>query len=226
MDENIKTPGMATLEGWFSAPRMARYTGARDPSALYVWDARLSKALLEDISHVEVLLRNFMADRLAADCERATGDRSWFDHLGRYNLRPEFSRSLERARSRLSHEGRRPTYDRVVAAMSFDVWRFLLVSRLEPTVWRALRSRANGGMPNYPGCRRSPFESRVATLYGLRNRCSHQEHLVMGDAAEESARLDGCVEAIRWVASAIDPAAAAWVLANSRVAQIRSERPK
>ena len=60
MDENIKTPDMATLEGWFSAPRMARYADARDPAALYVWDARLSKALLEDISHVEVLLRNFM----------------------------------------------------------------------------------------------------------------------------------------------------------------------
>ena len=81
-------------------------------------------------------------------------------------------------------------------------------------------------MPNYPGCRRTPFESHVATLYGLRNRCSHQKHLVMGDTAEESARLDGCVEAIRWMVSAIDPAAAAWILANSRVAGIRSERPE
>lgn len=54
---------------------MARYEVASDPGTLYVWDVRLQKAYLEDIGHVEVLLRNFIADRLAADCERLTGDR-------------------------------------------------------------------------------------------------------------------------------------------------------
>ncbi|WP_307738570.1 Abi family protein [uncultured Parolsenella sp.] len=225
MDTNFKTADISRLSAWFSGPRMARYAAAPDPAALYVWDERLSKAYLEDVSHVEVLLRNFVSERLAADCERATGDRRWFDHPVRYNLRAEFARSLERAESRLAREGKEATYDRVVAALSFDVWRFLLVSRLEPTVWRALRSEANGGMPNYPGCRRAGFESRVVTIYNLRNRCSHQEHLVLDDIGEESRRLDECSGAIRWIASAIDPEAAEWILANSRVAEIRASRP-
>ena len=64
----------------------------------------------------------------------------------------------------------------------------------------------------------------IATLEGWFFAPRMVRYAGAGDAAEESARLDGCVEAIRWVASAIDPAA--WVLVNSRVAQIRRERPE
>lgn len=225
MEEEFNTPGLATLEVWFSEARMKRYASSKEPAALYVWDERLQKAFLEDVAHIEVLLRNFIATRLANDCERATGDREWYAHPERYNTSTSFGRSVEKARVRLSREGKDIAYDRVIAALPMDVWRFLLVSRLEPTVWRALRSRANGGMPHYPGTRRADFEAHVNVVYRLRNRCSHQEHLVLEDPDEEKAALDVYADAIDWVARKIDLAAADWIQSNSRVASVRSQRP-
>ena len=176
---------------------------------------------------MEVLLRNFISDRLARDCERRTGgvDRNWFNHPRTYNLNGEFQRALDKAERRRAHEGKALSRDGVVAALSMDTWRFLLVKRLEPTIWRALRDKRNGGMPNYPGQNRAAFESHVSSIYRLRNRCSHQEHLVMENAAEESAYLDSLSQSIGWVAEKIDPDAAGWILANSRVAEVRSQRP-
>lgn len=213
------------LQTWFSEARMARYAGATSPSELYVWNERMSKAYLEDISHVEVLLRNFIAARLAADCERGTGDRKWYEHPARYNLGDEFQKAVRKAKARLSHSGKRSSYDSVIAALSFDTWRFLLVRRLEPTVWRALRAKGNGGMPNYPGTSRADFEAHVKVIYELRNRCSHQEHLVMGTEAVKKAYLDRCTDAPRWVAERIEPEAASWISSNSRVAAVRASRP-
>lgn len=226
MNEINKTPDIDTLKSWFSSARMERYAAASDPSALYVWDVCLQKAYLEDIEHVEVLLRNFIADRLAVDCERAVGDRAWFDHPDRYRASESFRRSVSAAKSRIGFEGKTVTYDQVIAGLSLDVWRFLLVSRLEPTVWRALRDKRNGGMPHYPGTNRADFERNVITVYRMRNRCSHQEHLVQNDPGTENRDLDACFAALDWVARKIDPEAADWIRANSRVAKLRSQRPQ
>ena len=225
MKEEFKTPDLAKLGKWFSAARMGRYAGAPDPAALYVWDARLQKAFLEDISYVEVLLRNFISERLAADCEREEGNRAWYDHPERYGMNEGTRSSIAKAKSRLAHAGKAITYDCMVAALTFDTWRFLLVRRHEPTVWRVLRDRRNGGMPYYPGTSRADFEKHVAIVYSLRNRCSHQEHLVRDDVGEEERALDFYAEAIDWVARKIDPEAAGWIRANSRVESVRRLRP-
>ena len=218
---------MDKLCDWFSSARMSRYAAAVNPGALYVWDDRLSKAYLEDVAHVEILLRNFITSRLAVDYGRryATEHGNWFDNLGTYNLDDKFASSVARAKLRISYTGKEVTYDRVIAALSFDVWRYLLVKRLEPTVWKAVRDKRNGGMPHYPGASRSDFEQHVSVIYTLRNRCSHQEHLVQTDLDEESRRLDFFSENIYWVAEKIDPAAAEWIWLNSRVTEVRASRP-
>lgn len=46
------------LDRWFSSERMSTYSFHSDPEALYVWNNHVTKAFLEDIQHVEVLLRN------------------------------------------------------------------------------------------------------------------------------------------------------------------------
>lgn len=233
MSETDKNPDITRLSSWFSEARMARYATAAGPAALYAWDVRLQKAFLEDVEHVEVLLRNFVAQRLAADCLRRTGkddpeaaDRRWYDHPDLYNLNDKFASSVRKAKSRLRREHTPTDYDHIVAALSLDTWRFLLVRRLEPTVWRALRAKENGGMPNYPGTSREGFEARVTTIYHLRNRCSHQEHLVLADEDEETRQLDQYAGALAWVAEKIDPEAAEWIASVSRVAMLRSERPE
>lgn len=227
MSEEAKDIEFEDLARWFSPARMSCYAKASDPVSLYIWDERLAKAYLEDVSHIEVLLRNFISERVAADCERKTDgvDRDWFDHPELYNLNDEFKRALDKVRRRLAHERKTPSYDGIVAGLSMDTWRFLLVKRLEPTVWRALRDKRNGGMPYYPGQNRMIFEGHVNRVYKLRNRCSHQEHLVGNNLSEESDYLDSLSESISWIAKRIEPDAADWILANSRVAEVRSQRP-
>lgn len=212
---------------WFSAARMERYADSSDPGALYVWDGRLSKAFLEDMAHVEILLRNFIASRLANDyARRNVGEGgNWFDDLKLYNLDEKFAASVAKAKRRIVYTGRAVTYNRVIAALSLDVWRYLLVRRLEPTVWKAVRDKRNGGMPHYPGASRVDFEQRVSVIYTLRNRCSHQEHLIMDDLDEEQRHLDFLAGSINWVAEKIDPDAARWIQSNSRVTEVRANRP-
>lgn len=218
---------MQKLCEWFSAARMERYAASINPGALYVWDGRLSKAFLEDIAHVEILLRNFIASRLANDyARRKVGEGgNWFDDLKLYNLDEKFAASVAKAKQRIVYTGRAVTYNRVIAALSLDAWRYLLVRRLEPTVWKAMRDKRNGGMPYYPGASRADFEQHVSVVYTLRNRCSHQEHLIRDDLDEENRYLDPLSENICWVAEKIDPDAAEWIRANSRVAEIRASRP-
>lgn len=111
MDDGFKTDDLGKLQQWFSVARMARYADTPDSSALYVWDMRLQKAFLEDIAHVEVLLRNFIANRLATDCMREEGDRAWYDHPDRYGMNDGTRNSIAKAKSRLAHEGKVVTYE-------------------------------------------------------------------------------------------------------------------
>lgn len=213
----------ALLTRWFSSPRMERYSSANDPVALYVWNTRMAKSFLEDVDHLEVLLRNFIADRLTADA----GTPWWFEEAGRYHFNKPFQISVAKAKKRLSSRGNPVTPDGVIAEMSLDNWRFLLVPRHESTIWRALISPLNGGMANYPGRRRAPFESDVALILELRNRASHQEPFVVeaSETVEEVGRLDKYTEALDRVTSRIDPNAATWIKSNSRVQEVRSTRP-
>lgn len=214
-----------TLELWFSTPRMERYRQFEDPEAAYLWDVRLSKACLEDIAHVEVLLRNFMAARLKEDSLRRFGDPFWFDRAEEYRLNDAAQRSVSKARSRIRHDGHEPTYDRVVAGLTLDFWRFLLIRRLEASVWKALVDIRNGGTPFHPWRTREDFERHVAMVYSARNRCSHQEPVVSASAEEPLGAVDSLQESVQWVAESIDPEAARWIRENSRLAGLRSQMP-
>lgn len=123
MAMDFKGADINDLRTWFSTARLSRYASASDPAALYAWDIRLAKAYLEDVAHVEVLLRNFVSQRLARDCESQTSchDRRWFDYPELYGLNVSTVSSIEKAKARLNHEGKAASYDRVIAALTFDV---------------------------------------------------------------------------------------------------------
>ncbi|NEG78317.1 Abi family protein [Bifidobacterium avesanii] len=213
---------VAGLRDWFSAERMRRYEeSALDPIALYVWNTRMSKAYFEDIAHVEVMLRNFISVRLASDC----GREDWFDQADYFGFDYEFRKAVERVKRRIRYAGHDITSDRVIAGLSLDSWRFLLVRKLEPTVWKALRDKANGGIPYYRSRRRKEFEAHVIQLLNMRNRCSHQEPLIQPDADAERGYLDSQWENLLWIARVIDPKAADWIRSQSRVPALRARRP-
>ena len=213
------------LIAWFSEPRMERYLVSGNPVDLYLWDTRLAKAYLEDIAHVEVLLRNFIADRLEVACEKAYGDKFWYDKEEHFNLSQKFVEVRDEVKERLVASGKSVTPSSMTAGFSLGTWLFMLSKSHEPTVWRALRARENGGMPNYPARDRRAFQEHVETIWRLRNRCAHHEHLAGTSRSDEARFLDTYSEAIYWVADRIDPRASDWIKRNSRVSDVRAMRP-
>lgn len=218
-----KNVTLQSLETWFSTARLHRYATASRPDLLYIWNARLSKAFLEDFGHVEVLLRNFIHERLTKDC----GQEDWYEAKDRYHFNGPFQSSVAKVKRKLKNRGRLATPDQVIAELSFDNWRFLLTPRHEVTIWKALIDLDNGGMPHYSSRDRVVFENDVECIRQLRNRASHQEPLIIEakQTETENKQLDAYVDAIAKTAERIDPRAAAWIMANSRVATIRKLRP-
>lgn len=204
------------LAGWFSPARMALYDRFGDAEAVYLWNTRLSKAYLEDIQHVEVLLRN----RIDRQMRRYRGP-DWFTDDSHFHFNRPFQTSVRKARRRCG-DGDVPP-GKIIAELALDNWRFLLAPRYEITVWKYLKA----GLPDYdiPRRPRQDFEEAVEMIRALRNRCAHHEPLVHVDQATETATLDAYEEALCNVARWIDPAACHWIMTNSRVPGIRQHRP-
>lgn len=82
-------------------------------------------------------------------------------------------------------------------------------------------------MPHYRSRNRADFESDVELIRRLRNRASHQEPLILeaGPTTAEAEQLDAYAAALENTAARIDPDAAQWIIANSRVEAIRKLRP-
>lgn len=216
------TVTLPMLEQWFSPPRIHRYANSQNPADLYVWNTRLSKAFLEDVAHVEVLLRNFIHTRLTAN----SGCR-WFDDNHRYHFNRPFQHSVIKAKKRLAKSHRKLSADSIIAELSFDSWRFLLSARHEVTIWRVLTAKANGGMPHYPSRNRGIFEKDVETIRKLRNRASHHEPFIIEvkPSEQEITLLDQYQQSLDLTARRINPVAADWIKTNSRVAALRAMRP-
>ncbi|MBW3094940.1 Abi family protein [Bifidobacterium sp. 64T4] len=227
---DVTSTSLQDLQEWFSAERMETYIRSAqntrcDAVDLYVWNERISKALLEDIAHVEVLLRNFISKRLAEDSGRA----DWYHDNDRFRFSTskstKFRDSVVEIERNIRHAGKQVLPGRVISGMMLGSWCFLLTGRLEQTVWKAIVNPRNGGMPNYPLRKRSVFERHVKMMRDLRNRLSHQEHIVMSDFSEESRYLDECCDNLIWIARMIDPKAADWIQEQSRVRALRHIRP-
>lgn len=215
------------LERWFSPQRMSTYAHHRDPEDLYLWNTRLTKAFLEDIQHIEVLLRNCVD---AAVSPRYGSQ--WYDSP-KIPLSGVARRSVDKAKHRASrHQKRSPLPGQVIAELSFDFWTYLFIERYRSTLWPLIQNQlhttrltATGGEALRISPSLEEFRFEVDVVYRLRNRCAHHEPIVRPQQAEEDAYLDRCETAINNVARWIDPDAAQWVDKHSRVSSLRKTRP-
>lgn len=114
MASNNNSP-TSDLDKWFSAARMSTYAHHPDPEALYLWNTHVTKAFLEDIQHVEVLLRNCVDTAVAP----SYGAR-WYANPAIPFDQP-VRKSIQKARRRAgtSRESMPPP-GRVIAELSFD----------------------------------------------------------------------------------------------------------
>lgn len=202
------------LDEWFSPARMGTYRSHPNPEKLYIWNTRLSKAYLEDIQHVEVLLRN----RIDTALTGRYGPR-WFDS-DQIPFTDPARKSIRKAKKRAGQGSTAPANPgKVIAELSLDFWRFLLTKTYSSTVWPLLQTLLPLGVS------RTEFEKEVVIIYQFRNRSAHHEPLIKPILEEEKAQLDRVSHAIFQTALWLSPSASQWIRRYSRAETVRSQRP-
>jgi hypothetical protein len=215
------------VERWLSRPRYAVYLAAAsgDPAralALYDWNAEISAALLRDLAHVEVGLRNAY-DR--ALIQHWQGPPHWtsayrvvFPTLYRtrsgrrvdINVKPR--ESVERALDAAGGPSAPP--GKVIAELMFGFWRYLSSAAHEKSLWVPVLHNAF-----VPGTNRRDVDRPVGRLHQLRNRVAHHEPVLITDVGGRSQDMST-------VATLIDPALGRYIAATSRVQVLLSQRPQ
>lgn len=211
---------------WLSPPRHAVYLAAADGDevgalALYEWNAQVSAALLRDLAHVEVALRNAYDRELArlwpgpphwtaapelvfAPLYRTRGDR-------RVDVNLRQREALQRA---LAGAGRHHAVPgKVVAELMFGFWRYLSSAAHEKSLWVPGLYRAFA-----PGTDRKLLDGAVGRLHDLRNRVAHHEPILGADIATRLADAIGVV-------TLIDPLIGQHVAATTQLPALLTRRP-
>ena len=202
------------LAEWFSPIRMSTFAFHANPEALYVWNTQITKALLEDIQHIEVLLRN----RVDASLRDALGE-MWFisNHIP---YAPATRDSVIRA---IKRTGQSPdlvvSRDKVIAELNLDFWFYLFTKRYSTTVWPKFIAQIDANPE------RKQFYRQLGRIYRLRNRCAHHEPIVKADLEAEREAIAADQFAMHQIANWINPHAAKWIKAQSRVDGLRAQRP-
>lgn len=216
MTVNIRELSSTQIDAWITPARLAPYlnvTGAADvglAARLYVWNARLASACMETIHHVEVLVRNAINRRLSAS-QSPDSLRSWL--VDPDVLKPGELQAVENAITRIQRVGKSATTHRVISGLPLSFW-----ARLTGTVyedlWKASLHRA---FPHSSGLRRD-VAGPLNRISQLRNDIAHHQPLIdVPIAARRRDLLD--------LAAAVDPAAAVWISALSRVEDVLAETP-
>lgn len=212
-DANSHT-SLEQLAEWFSPIRMSTFAFHSNPEALYVWNTQITKALLEDIQHVEVLLRNKVDASL-----RDTIGELWFIS----NQLPHAPATRDSVIKAINRTGQTPdcvlSRDKVIAELSLDFWFYLFTKRYSTTVWPRFIAQI-GANPE-----RKQFYQQLGRIYRLRNRCAHHEPIVKADFETERKAIAADQFAMHQIANWIDPLAAEWIKAQSRVDGLRAKRP-
>ena len=195
-----------------------------DPEALYLWNTYVTKAFLEDIQHVEVLLRNFVHTVVSSKY----GQRWYIDPAIPFNQQAK--KSVKKAERRAGGaQDQVPPPGRVIAELSFDFWAYLFTNTYASTIWPLVQKSlvaapaSKGDGIFVPSL--TDFKREIDQVYRLRNRCAHHEPIIRQNRQSENTRLDRAQKAIRLLATWLDPAAAAWISAHSRITDLRNARP-
>lgn len=201
---------------WLTDPRFAPYlaisAGDHDAAvALYVWNARISSAMLETLHHVEVLLRNAIDQQFAPVDAMARPRDTWLEDEMLLNARSRAK--VAETIGRISREHKSPTRGRVVAGLSFGFWRALFDKKYS-ALWV---SHLHHAFPNGSGDR-AQIATVMSNLVPFRNRIAHHETIIRRPIERH---YDELLE----LATYIDADAAAWIKSVTRVERVLDERP-
>ncbi|USI92988.1 hypothetical protein [Rhodococcus pyridinivorans] len=165
-------PSGTSLAQWITTARLDNRSARNhpDPEKLYEWSMNLSAAMMHDLSHFEVILRNSLDQAIQ---RKTRDDAPWFEvHL---KQDPDFQKELHEAqtiaktRARLGNRQR--TRDDVVAAFPFGFWANLLRPKHEAEIW----GRIKHAVRTAPGAKKElkPFFEALFDLSKIRNDSAH-----------------------------------------------------
>ncbi|MFI7587870.1 hypothetical protein ACIB24_12420 [Spongisporangium articulatum] len=224
------------VEAWLGAPRFAAYVQAAagdrgNGLLLYEWNVQLGQALMRDIAHLEVGLRNAYDAVLS---ERWPGPTHWLlarDSPATTPLMRTKGSGAQRRMVDINHRGRTnveraivacggsaATPGKVMAELSLGFWRSLTANPREQSLWiRYLRHA-------YPeGTDRREVDEMLQRINTLRNRIAHHEPVYAarpGQLAPAEAHTE-IVAVMRMIA----PEAAGFVEGNCAVPEVLEARP-
>lgn len=212
---------------WLSPPRHAVYLTAAGGDAeralaLYDWNAQLSAALLRDLAHLEVALRNAYDRALSAwrpnPHHWTTAGQEVFAPVIRTRNRRHVDinqQPRDALRKALAAAGG-PTAapGKVVAELMFGFWRFLSSAAHEKTLWVPCLHHA---FP--PGTdRRRDVDGPIGRLHDLRNRVARHEPLLRTD-------IGGRLQELLGVAALLDRELGQYLAATTSVGVLAAQRP-
>lgn len=237
------------LEQAVSPARAGRYlestidpaTGTADPDlavALYEFNSRLSASAWSTVADVEVVLRNALADAIAAQhsTRRPSSSSRWYDgpswfHTGQW-FTDKTLKAIKQAMRRAKDPGPgappRPGEGRVIAEFNLGFWRYLLIARYEHSLWNpAMRSRFPALSHLSGADSRKAVHARVERLNYLRNRIAHHEPIyepffVPGHTTplDSTVVLGEAIELVQWN----NGAAAAWIDTRATFGAVAASR--
>lgn len=215
------------LEAWLSAERLGTYLAAAGGDralalALYEWNTTACAAVLHDLAHLEVAVRNAY-DR-AWNAHTPTGTVHWTRDPDRY-----FPPAARRARdgtfidanrtprnqiaAATRTAGRGAQAGKVIAELSFGFWRYLSISARETDLW--LPYLRHGFIA---GTSRKAIDTPMARLHMLRNRVAHHEPLLRAD-------LDACYQDLTAITQRINPRITEHIATHTSWPPLAVQRP-
>lgn len=228
----------AWIDAWLGSPRFQKYVDACDGDrvralALYEWNAALGQAVMRDIAHFEIALRN--AYNTAFE-KHWRGSGHWLLDPDSPAVTPIWrikrDRSGLKRGSDVNYLNRRAVDDairrcggvkatpgKVMAELSFGFWRHLTASSHEKTVWVPYLHHA------YPAkTDRSHIDKIIGNVNTVRNRIAHHEPIFdrIKNPDQEPARLHSD---LMGVLGMIAPEVAAHLAPSSTVSAVLTQRP-
>ena len=212
----------ADLRRFLSPGRFDRYTQLAGSDAagerLYEWNQFIAGAWHETLGAFEVVLRNALDAQLVVFHQRVRGGNGdWYDDPGMpWRSNAQLVKQIRSARSRATLSGTIPeVHGKVVAELMFGFWRYTLANTYQSTLWAQAYRRA---FPHLRPQSRAAVYDPLARLHELRNRVAHHEPV---HACDHLALLADVEQVVGW----IDPTAAAWITATTRIPTVLSARP-
>lgn len=210
------------MRRFLSPGRFDRYTQVAGSDAagerLYEWNQLIAGAWHETLGAFEIVLRNALDAQLTVFHQRVRGGNGdWYTDTGMpWRGNDRLVQQVRSARGRATLNRTIPeVHGKVVAEFMFGFWRYTLASTYQSTLWAQAYRRA---FPHLRPQNRTLVYEPVERLHEFRNRVAHHEPV---HAADHLALLANVEQVADW----IDPTAAAWITATTRVPAVFSVRP-